>query len=589
MATRPPVPSGSKWGGNGTEKQQVKNRFQWSEEWGAPKCAEDIQTDFELTQPPNLIPNLRMWLKADAGVVELGGGVRTWLDQSVLTNDAQQLTSASRPFFQTNVFAGRPAIYFPGTNNYFNLTNALFTNMTEAEIFVVVKAETNEPSAPRGLWRLSPQTTYYPKTDGTISDSVGTGDLIETGDQSQPLDQPHIYNVLTKPGEWTSRINGVVHFSRNSNTPQFISSAVRLGLSDSANYFAGHIAEVLLYARALNANERFAVGAYLSQRYSLITNAPGAPTNLVAYAVATNQIAVLWSGSLSNIGSRVAVQRKTGNGSCGNVAVLENSLSFLDSGLASTSQYRYRVKVSNYSGQELVSAETNVTTLNSGAAIPLESLRLWLKADSGRGGSPDNCWMDQTTNGYHAIFKKGDLPKQSVWDEAGLNGNRAMFFGGSNGMRLLVFTTGWTQAEAFVVLNALGSTASNWSGLWLMGSGALASYYPYTNSTIWENFGRTNSPIITGASAIQLSTPHLYDVMSKSGSWKSWLNNGLHYSTIVNTVGFQETSQPRFGWGASPNYFNGYVSEVMIFDRELTDAERGSVATNYLRQRFNLW
>lgn len=36
MATGPPAPFGSQWGGNGTAKQQVKNRFQWSEEWGAP-------------------------------------------------------------------------------------------------------------------------------------------------------------------------------------------------------------------------------------------------------------------------------------------------------------------------------------------------------------------------------------------------------------------------------------------------------------------------------------------------------------------------------------------------------------------------
>jgi hypothetical protein len=39
----------------------------------------------------------------------------------------------------------------------------------------------------------------------------------------------------------------------------------------------------------------------------------------------------------------------------------------------------------------------------------------------------------------------------------------------------------------------------------------------------------------------------------------------------------------------SGNYFRGYISELMIFDRELTAAERGTVATNYLRVRFNLW
>jgi hypothetical protein len=32
-----------------------------------------------------------------------------------------------------------------------------------------------------------------------------------------------------------------------------------------------------------------------------------------------------------------------------------------------------------------------------------------------------------------------------------------------------------------------------------------------------------------------------------------------------------------------------FVAEVMIFNRELTAAERSTVASVYLRQRFNLW
>jgi hypothetical protein len=54
------------------------------------------------------------------------------------------------------------------------------------------------------------------------------------------------------------------------------------------------------------------------------------------------------------------------------------------------------------------------------------------------------------------------------------------------------------------------------------------------------------------------------------------------------TVGFQDDS-PSIGWGADANYFRGYISEVMIFDRALTDPERDAVAVNYLRRRFGLW
>jgi hypothetical protein len=43
--------------------------------------------------------------------------------------------------------------------------------------------------------------------------------------------------------------------------------------------FAGQIAEVLIYKRALTPAERFDVGTYLNWRYNLVTNAPATPTN----------------------------------------------------------------------------------------------------------------------------------------------------------------------------------------------------------------------------------------------------------------------------------------------------------------------
>ena len=75
--------------------------------------------------------------------------------------------------------------------------------------------------------------------------------------------------------------------------------------------------------------------------------------------------------------------------------------------------------------------------------------------------------------------------------------------------------------------------------------------------------------------------------MSKTNSWINRFNNVDAFATNVNTVGF--ATFPRLGFGGSGHNMHGYISELMIFDRELSAAERGALATNYFNQRFNLW
>ena len=66
------------------------------------------------------------------------------------------------------------------------------------------------------------------------------------------------------------------------------------------------------------------------------------------------------------------------------------------------------------------------------------------------------------------------------------------------------------------------------------------------------------------------------------------MNNINYGSATATNVGF--SADPRLGWGGSAvgGNFRGYISEVMIFDRELTAAERATVSTNYLYHRFAL-
>jgi hypothetical protein len=541
-----------------------------------------------LVRPPPLVDNLRLWLKADDGAVVVSGRVQPWLDRSGSGNDATQPTFSSQPLYLPAWINGRPALYFPGTN-YFALPGNIFTNVLEAEVFVVLQAAADPPPDPRGLWFFG-GASLYTDADRTIFDSFGANAYLNTGPPAQALDQPHIYNVLAKTNEWTSRINGVVHYSQNFNTAQF-GGPRYLGNGGNGIYFAGYIAELLIYGRGLSETERFDVGTYLARRYNLVTASPPAPAELSAWAVSSDQISLTWSNALSNTNVTFTVQRRAASDPCyTSVGTVQNGQSYLDSGLAAGTQYYYRVAAGNYSAMFASSPETNATTLTNVVGIPLDRLRLWLKADCGHGGNPVNYWVDQSgsgNGGYHPPPSTAGID-EPVWVEGAMNGKPAMYFAGSNAFYLPHFIGGWTQGEVFAVVKSLGSTETNWVGLWLMGAGALASYYPFTNSTIWENFGRSGSPTISTSSPVTLSNPHLYNVLSMTNYWVSRINNNVLYSTNVNAVGFQGPS-PRIGWGGDPEHFRGYISELMIFDRVLADAEREAVAVSYLRRRFNIW
>ncbi|MCU0783444.1 MAG: hypothetical protein MUF81_05220 [Verrucomicrobia bacterium] len=580
-------------GSNMVSDGQAKAVFEDLETFNYPLPANDIVENYELTRPPNLIPNLRLWLKADAGVqTNAAGKVNPWTDQSGNMNDASQNTDVNRPFYSANGIAEKSAIYFPGTNNYFNLPSTLFNNATEGEAFALLTADSTSPTNTRALWLIGPQGSSYPHTDGTVADSFGSLGIVNTPVPANSIDQAHIYNVVARSNEWTCRLNGVTHFSRNNNTLSFSSSPVWLGAGGNGHYFAGYMGEILMYSRALSVRERLAVESYLSQRFSLVTDTPPVAANLAIWAVSTNQISLTWSNAISNTNLTFIVERRTAGESFTDVAFVRNGLSYLDSDLALGTQYYYRIKSLNYSGQSALSAETNVTTLSSGAEIPLASLKLWLKAGCGHGYGPVNCWEDQTTNNNSPYFSTSVANGATKWAGFNTNGDPAVFFEGTNAFLLPPFLSSATQAEAMVAVRSFGSTATNWVALWLMGGGATECRYPYTNNYIGDNFGRhtTNGAAFFSSGLADMSVLHLYNPMSKAGEWSARVNHMLRHTTAINNPAFQPNNC-RLGRGDSTisKYLVGEISELMIFNRELTAAERDTVTTNYFRMRFNLW
>jgi large repetitive protein len=85
--------------------------------------------------------NLKVWLKADAGVTTSGGAVSGWTNQGTLASyNLTQATAGSRPANPTTgsqLVNFNPSIYFDGGNFLFNNTSFLTTSSPYTFLFVV--------------------------------------------------------------------------------------------------------------------------------------------------------------------------------------------------------------------------------------------------------------------------------------------------------------------------------------------------------------------------------------------------------------------------------------------------------------------
>jgi hypothetical protein len=224
--------------------------------------------------PPS-ISGMKLWLKADALVLNDGDAVGTWADSSANANDAMQATAANKPTFKTNIVNGKPVVRFDGVNDYLNLPNA-FSGLTAAEVFIVLRLANDPPAVDTktGLWTFGSdaQNTHFPYTDGVVYDQFGTTARKNTGDPTTDFAAAfRLYNVVSQAGEWTSRINTTQHYTTATNTVGF-TTAPLLGYGNvgGGNYYLdGDVAEALLYDSVLSGSNRASVENYLNGKYAL--------------------------------------------------------------------------------------------------------------------------------------------------------------------------------------------------------------------------------------------------------------------------------------------------------------------------------
>lgn len=223
------------------------------------------------SSPPGAIDDgLQFWLKAETGIVRASSNaVAEWQDQSGYDHHV----TPDRPIRPTPV-RGEP--YGPGAGIRFDgydfLTSDLgmptgdytkivhFTLTSDDPKFIhnlVSSAETGSSSSPQ-------HALYLPQLRPTLfhrSDFASGGTPIAL---NQPLAIVASYNsanregILYLDGEWVGSGTAIGDNTKDS---------LQVGAYIGAHFLHGSIAEVMVYDRVLNENERDAIEAYLAEKY----------------------------------------------------------------------------------------------------------------------------------------------------------------------------------------------------------------------------------------------------------------------------------------------------------------------------------
>ena len=364
---------------------------------------------------------LSLWLRADEGVTtDDSGAVLNWDDQSASLTDALGATDGTAPLLVADGLNGNPTIRFDGVDDYLDVPNQF--NFGDITSFFVVKFD--DFSGYRTVWAktdvATPSPTDYYLLPGSGIPRLlrGDGELTWVTVDGTRAPIPGAFSVMgfehniddadPSQGTITHFIDGDVNGSGEADVFVFDDGfPLKIGTRDNfETRLKGELAELIIYNAVLTEAERNEVMAYLTAKYGLENEPPvvsiTSPEHNSSVAgpalVAVTAEASDPDGSISSVdflvnGVRIATATRAPYSFSANIemlgAVTLTAIARDDRGKSATSSE----VVVNFTGE----APTFEAT---------ESLKLWLKADTGVVTDASDLvteWQDQSGNNHHAI------------------------------------------------------------------------------------------------------------------------------------------------------------------------------------------
>ena len=236
-----------------------------------------------------------LWLSADFGTSTTSNGspVNAWTDRSGNSNDASQGTAAKQPLYQSSVINGMPTVLFDNASGAGFADEMLVNDNTNLDntdgltIFTISRPLNLDGSARTILSKRvnvgssQAYSMFYFSGNSMYIDIDGNGNRF--GTPSSFTNSNNYIITLLYDGTLTAAQRAKVYIGEtlditttetSASIPDYGSNLTIGSINtDDGRPFGGHIAEIAVYRRALNAAERIIVNNYLSAKYDISLSA----------------------------------------------------------------------------------------------------------------------------------------------------------------------------------------------------------------------------------------------------------------------------------------------------------------------------
>lgn len=236
---------------------------------GRDSGAGDSATDGAGAEAPVPTEGLMLWLRADRGLMLHNGFVEIWQDQSDNHLDAIQTASDVQPLLIQDGIGGQPSLEFDGIDDFMKLPAGFDDFSQGISIFATVQRRSSDSCS-----------AIVEASNGTEIDDISFGqnlnlqtyevfDQYIEGDEIPP-DTPQLLAVIHNPSHAVElRRNGTLSAEGMFEVPAVIlreQGFLGRSLYVECLPFAGRIAELLIYSRAVTDMELLKIEAYMRMR-----------------------------------------------------------------------------------------------------------------------------------------------------------------------------------------------------------------------------------------------------------------------------------------------------------------------------------
>lgn len=245
------------------------------------------------SSPVNSITGLTLWLDSTSeksfstSEAVDATAISNWYDintqRTLTSNSVAQPTSGNRPLYTANAINGLPAVKFDGVDDYFIKSGTGgfidYIDYNQMTVFLVEKFTGNSSNTSEFLcWNISgnSQSVLIGPWGGTLSFDYhdGSGGHLAYTLPNSFYNKTKLLTFLHNSSDYSEiRVDGALASSSSSITTTVATS----GSYDfyvgaylpNGNYHKGYFGELIVYNRALTAEEKTSIEAYLKKKWGI--------------------------------------------------------------------------------------------------------------------------------------------------------------------------------------------------------------------------------------------------------------------------------------------------------------------------------